>query len=166
MAVLPAYDDGRVSRSHSRRSVQERRPGVPREADSRGGVLVERTASYARRCPISRIDYLNGRRPKNKEICMQKVIADQSVSLDGLSAGPNVRVGNPLGDGGERLHEWYEDGGDQVRDELFGESGAMVMGRRMFDVGVEPWGDDPTFHMPVFVVTHNASDPLVKEGGT
>ncbi len=97
---------------------------------------------------------------------MQKVIADQSVSLDGLSAGPNVRVGNPLGDGGERLHEWYEDGGDQVRDELFGESGAMVMGRRMFDVGVEPWGDDPTFHMPVFVVTHNASDPLVKEGGT
>ena len=60
---------------------------------------------------------------------MGRVIADQSVSLDGFSAGPNVKVGNPLGDGGERLHEWYEGGGDQVRDALFGAAGAMVMGR-------------------------------------
>ncbi len=95
-----------------------------------------------------------------------KVIADQSVSLDGFSAGPNVGAGNPLGDGGDRLHEWYESGGDQVRDELFSMSGALVVGRRMFDVGVELWGNDPVFHMPVFVVTHRASDPLVKKGGT
>ena len=40
------------------------------------------------------------------------------------------------------------------------------MGRTMFDVGVEPWGDDPHFHMPVFVVTHDAREPLVKKGGT
>jgi dihydrofolate reductase len=103
---------------------------------------------------------------------MGKVIADQSISLDGLSAGPNVRVGNPLGDGGQRLHEWmYRDGdgtnrGAEVRDELFRTSGAVVMGRRMFDLGVEPWGNNPPFHMPVFVVTHDASDPLAKEGGT
>jgi dihydrofolate reductase len=103
---------------------------------------------------------------------MGKVTADQSMSLDGFSAGPNVRVGNPLGDGGERLHEWMSWDGDgtgrgaEVRDELFRISGAMVMGRRMFDLGVEPWGDNPPFHMPVFVVTHDASDPLAREGGT
>ena len=95
-----------------------------------------------------------------------KVTADQSISLDGFSAGPNVRPGNPLADQGERLHEWYGEGGAQVRDELSGAAGAMVMGRRMFDVGVEPWGDDPPFHMPVFVVTHNPRKPLAKNGGT
>src|SRR6266487_5641996 len=97
---------------------------------------------------------------------MGKVIADQSISLDGFSAGPNVRRGNPLGDGGDRLHAWYEQGGDQVRDELFEACGALVMGRLMFDVGVEPWGEDPPFHMPVFVVTHRPRDPVVKKGGT
>jgi len=97
---------------------------------------------------------------------MGKVVADQSVSLDGFSAGTNVRVGNPLGDRGERLHAWYPEGGDQVRDELFGAAGAMVMGRTMFEVGVEPWGDDPDFHMPVFVVTHDAREPLLKQGAT
>jgi dihydrofolate reductase len=108
---------------------------------------------------------------------MGKVIADQSMSLDGFSAGPNVAGGNPLGDGGERLHEWMfpADGaagsGAEVREETLmyatnRTSGAVVMGRRMFDLGVEPWGDNPPFHMPVFVVTHNARNPLVKEGGT
>jgi dihydrofolate reductase len=49
---------------------------------------------------------------------------------------------------------------------LFEHSGAVVVGRRMFDLGEEPWGENPPFHMPVFVVTHRAEDPLVKEGGT
>lgn len=103
---------------------------------------------------------------------MGKVIAEQSVSLDGFSAGPNVAVGNGLGDGGERLHEWMfpADGAAgssaEAREETFGTSGAVVMGRRMFDVGLEPWGDDPPFHMPVFVVTHRAGTPLAKQGGT
>jgi dihydrofolate reductase len=103
---------------------------------------------------------------------MGKVIADQSMSLDGFSTGPNVGVGNGMGDGGELLHEWMGWEGDVaeinagVRDELFQGSGAVVMGRRMFDLGVEPWGENPPFHMPVFVVTHHAKDPLVKEGGT
>jgi dihydrofolate reductase len=93
------------------------------------------------------------------------VIAAQSVSLDGFSAGPNVAVGNGMGDGGERLHEWMS---PDFRADLLrtGHTGAVVVGRRMFDVGVEPWGDDPPFHMPVFVVTHRAHDPLVKLGGT
>ena len=106
-----------------------------------------------------------------------KVIADQSMSLDGFSTGPNVGVGNGMGDGGDRLHEWmrWEDGGPAatagVDDELtpfdlLKRSGAVVVGRRMFDVGEEPWGDDPPFHQPVFVVTHRPQAPIVKEGGT
>jgi dihydrofolate reductase len=95
-----------------------------------------------------------------------KIIVDQSVSLDGFSAGVNVRPGNPLGDRGDRLHEWYSEGGSEVRDDLFGAAGAMVMGRTMFDVGVEPWGENPPFHMPIFVVTHRPRAPLVRKGGT
>lgn len=108
---------------------------------------------------------------------MAKVIADQSMSLDGFSTGPNVAVGNGMGDGGDQLHEWmgWEDGGPAARagvgDELtpldlLTRSGAVVVGRRMFDVGEEPWGDDPPFHQPVFVVTHRPKAPIVKEGGT
>ena len=71
---------------------------------------------------------------------MSKVFAEQSVSLDGFSAGPNVAVGNGMGDGGERLHEWMfpADGStsrsEEVRKETFGTSGVVVIGRRMFDV--------------------------------
>jgi dihydrofolate reductase len=108
---------------------------------------------------------------------MGKVIADQSISLDGFSAGPNVAVGNGMGDGGDALHAWmgWEDGGPAARaggaDDLspfalLQRSGAVVVGRRMFDVGEGPWGDDPPFHQPVFVVTHRAQAPIVKEGGT
>ena len=104
------------------------------------------------------------------------------MSLDGFIAGPNDGVGNGLGDGGERLHEWvyglkswrgphgHEGGETGEEDDILGEAfeqlGAIVMGRRMFDIAEEPWGDDPPFHMPVFVVTHRARDPLVKQGGT
>src|ERR671936_1923960 len=107
---------------------------------------------------------------------MGKVIADQSMSLDGFSTGPNVGPGNGMGDGGEQLHEWMFAEGDGaainagVREDtpfnLLQRSGAVVVGRRMFDVGEEPWGENPPFHQPVFVVTHRARDPIVKEGGT
>jgi dihydrofolate reductase len=103
---------------------------------------------------------------------VRKVFADQSISLDGFSAGANVSVENGMGDGGEQLHEWmgWEGNGDEinagVRNELFQGTGAVVMGRRMFDVGLEPWGENPPFHMPVFIVTHHAKAPMVKEGGT
>lgn len=98
---------------------------------------------------------------------MAKVVADQSISLDGFSAGSNVREDNGMGDNGESLHGWIEHKGfEQFRDEQFEGVGAAIVGRTMFDVGVEPWGDNPPFHMPVFVVTHRARQPLVKEGGT
>jgi len=97
-----------------------------------------------------------------------QVIAEQSISLDGFTAGPNVALGNPLGDRGDRLHDWTHSNriNAAVNQEPFKMSRAIAMGRRMFDVGMEPWGDDPPFHMPVFVVTHRARDPLVKAGGT
>ena len=107
---------------------------------------------------------------------MGRVIADQSVSLDGFSAGPNIRIGNGMGDGGEELHNWiFAEGGPTGRDgaavegpqELIAGAGAVVVGRRMFDLGEEPWGDPPPFHNnPVFVVTHRPKAPVVKQGGT
>src|ERR671930_823358 len=97
---------------------------------------------------------------------MGKVIADQSVSLDGFSTGPNVGPGNGMGDGGELLHEWMHGRYTEGPEKLFEHSGAVVVGRRMFDLGVEPWGENPPFHQPVFVVTHRATDPILKEGGT
>lgn len=112
---------------------------------------------------------------------MGKVTADISMSLDGFIAGPNDRPGNGLGDGGERLHQWVYDlaswrephglsGGETNRDseileEAFKNVGAIVLGRRMFD-NAEGWGDEPPFHVPVFVLTHEAREKLVKEGGT
>lgn len=122
---------------------------------------------------------------------MTRLRLDISMSLDGFVAGPNQSEENPLGEGGMQLHEWIfplaawrqshgENGGEvnastaiveESRDNL----GAAVMGRNMFGGGVGPWGeepwegwwgDDPPFHVPVFVLTHYAREPLVKQGGT
>ena len=106
---------------------------------------------------------------------MSDVHAWLSMSLDGCIAGPNDRPGNPLGDGGMRLHEWFfgADSATGSADDVsmqeaalarapLERSGAVVIGRRMFDHGEEPWGDDGAFGMPVFVVTHRAREPLTK----
>src|SRR6266699_5745540 len=100
-----------------------------------------------------------------------KVIFDISLSLDGFITGPNNSPEKPLGEGGERLHNWMflPSGGPirpEVEEERFKTIGAMVMGRLMFDVGEEPWGENPPFHLPIFVLTHNAKETLIKEGGT
>jgi dihydrofolate reductase len=113
---------------------------------------------------------------------MSKVTAEITMSLDGFVAGPNDSVENGLGDRGELLHEWvtrlrswreahgYEGGETGPEDERFAAAveapGAIVMGRRMFDHGEAPWGEEPPFRKPVFVLTHRPRDPLVKEGGT
>jgi dihydrofolate reductase len=110
------------------------------------------------------------------------VTAHMSMSLDGYVAGPNAGAGNPLGDGGVLIQQWMFDlasfremqglGGGQTNaddEELrqrFVPTGAVVMGRRMFDEGEGPWGDNPPFRMPVFVITHQPRERLVKEGGT
>jgi dihydrofolate reductase len=101
---------------------------------------------------------------------VSKVIAEISMSLDGFITGPNVHAGNGLGDGGERLHDWMFDAKTemdaQIVDEIYGSTGAVVLGKGMFDVGFEPWGDPPPFGMPVFVVTHEEREPLPMQGGT
>lgn len=113
---------------------------------------------------------------------MQTVYAQMGISLDGFIAGPGDGPGNPLGTGGERIHEWVFDlaawrrrqgleggrgGSDNDRVvRILERNGAVVMGRRMFDNGEEPWGPNPPYRCPVFVVTHSGRERLVREGGT
>ncbi|HEX4204210.1 MAG TPA: dihydrofolate reductase family protein [Ktedonobacteraceae bacterium] len=100
---------------------------------------------------------------------MGKVIVDLSISLDGFITGPNPRPGLGLGEGGQRLHDWmFPPKGDfsEIVEEMFKHVGAVLMGRRSFAVGEEPWGENPPFHMPVFVLTHDAKETITKEGGT
>jgi dihydrofolate reductase len=74
---------------------------------------------------------------------MAKVSCDISMSLDGFITGPNEGVGNPLGDDGDRLHDWMfdskTDADARILHEVYAATGAILMGKRMFDVGAEPW---------------------------
>jgi dihydrofolate reductase len=114
-----------------------------------------------------------------------------SMSLDGYIAGPEQSLENPLGIGGERLHEWVFplaawremhglEGGEvnasaPVVEEQLVNIGATIMGRNMFGGHPGPWdphkpwkgwwGDNPPFHHPVFVLTHHPRPPLRLEGG-
>jgi dihydrofolate reductase len=96
-----------------------------------------------------------------------KITAFMSMSLDGLITGPNVRMDNPMGDGGEELHKWMfhgntESEATEFQERLFKTAGALVIGRRMFDLGVEPWGENPVFHAPVFMLSHRPEEKVVK----
>jgi dihydrofolate reductase len=117
---------------------------------------------------------------------MSQVKAQISISLDGCIAGPNQSKENPLGEGGEGLHEWAfklaswrdahgREGGetdnpsnDVIKAAQEG-TGAVVMGRNMFGPVRGPWsepawngwwGEEPPFHTPVFVLTHHQREPL------
>jgi dihydrofolate reductase len=113
-------------------------------------------------------------------------ILNITMSVDGFVAGPDQTLEQPLGEGGEQLHEWILgleswrkqhglDGGetspdDELVRETHDRTGAFVLGRRMFSGGEGPWeddpnasgwwGDDPPFEAPVFVVTHHPREPL------
>jgi dihydrofolate reductase len=117
---------------------------------------------------------------------MAKLKFEIAISLDGFVAGPNQSEENPLGEGGEQLHEWVtkleawrgphgREGGEvnassAVVEESLENLGATVMGRNMFGGGPGPWdadapwdgwwGEDPPFHTPVFVLTHHPREPL------
>jgi dihydrofolate reductase len=121
---------------------------------------------------------------------MGSVTCQISISLDGFVAGPNQSLDNPIGEGGMRLHQWLFDtaswrelqgleGGTRTADSeivetLFKNVGAYIMGRNMFGGGDGPWdetwkgwwGDDPPYHVPVFVLTHHARPSLSMRGGT
>lgn len=102
---------------------------------------------------------------------MSKVLMELSVSLDGFVAGPDVDLDAPLGRGGELLHRWMFAGKSAAESRSFDTDhfsgvGAVILGRRMADVGIAPWGEEPTFHAPCFVVTHRRAETIVKRGGT
>src|SRR5688500_349127 len=123
---------------------------------------------------------------------MPKVrVRNFAISLDGYGAGPDESVDNPLGVGGEQLHEWRivarqrremtsgsgdDEGVDNDCAKLRHEGiGATIMGRNMFGPIRGPWGDEewkgwwgdsPPYHHPVFVLTHHPHEPIPMEGGT
>lgn len=119
------------------------------------------------------------------------VVRNFSVSIDGFGAGPEQGLQHPLGVKGESVHRWVfktqtfrkmlgQEGGGTGTDEEFAargfeNMGAWIMGRNMFGPirGEWPdgswkgwWGDNPPYHVPVFVLTHHARPPLEMEGGT
>jgi dihydrofolate reductase len=119
------------------------------------------------------------------------VVRSFAVSLDGYAAGPDQSLEHPLGVRGPELMEWFfptrmwrsmqgADGGetgvdDEIAQQGFAEVGAWILGRNMFGPVRGPWpddswkgwwGDEPPYHVPVFVLTHHAREPLVMKGGT
>ena len=121
---------------------------------------------------------------------MSQVTSQITMSLDGYVAGPDQRPEEPLGDGGEQLHEWMfateswhashgRSGGSpgpdsDVVDEVKQGIGAYIMGRNMFTAGRGEWdlswrgwwGDNPPYHVPVYVLTHYPRESVEMEGGT
>jgi dihydrofolate reductase len=123
---------------------------------------------------------------------MQKLrVASFSVSVDGFGAGPNQSLENPLGVGGEQLHQWVfptktfqqivlgKNGGTSGVDNEFAEKGfenigAWILGRNMFspyrglpDLNWKGWwGENPPYHVPVFILTNHKRKSIEMEGGT
>ena len=102
---------------------------------------------------------------------MSRLTADMSMSLDGFITDPMASLGTPLeGNDPGRLHDWRFDAKTEADAALVAEryasTGAVLIGKRMFDAGFEPWGDPPPFGMPVFVLTHKARAPIPMRGGT
>lgn len=124
---------------------------------------------------------------------MQKLRVESfSISIDGFGAGPNQSLENPLGVGGTDLHQWFfptevfqknvlgkNEGTTGIDNDFakrgFNNIGAWILGRNMFAPSRGPWpdenwkgwwGDNPPYHVPVFVLTNHARDPIEMEGGT
>jgi dihydrofolate reductase len=115
-----------------------------------------------------------------------------TISLDGYAAGPSQSIDNPMGVNGSELHQWAiptrtfqrmvfgKDGGSAGMDEDFAargfrDIGAWILGRNMFGPIRGPWpdatwngwwGENPPYHVPVFVLTHHAREPLEMAGST
>jgi len=134
----------------------------------------------------------NGAEVDRKKAIMPKVRVESfSISIDGFGAGPNQDLANPLGTGGRKLHEWAfttrtfqrmfgnEGGAMGIDDDFaargFSNIGAWILGRNMFGPVRGPWpdenwrgwwGDDPPYHVPVFVLTHHPRKSIIMSGGT
>ena len=100
---------------------------------------------------------------------MGSVIYDKSMSLDGYIAAANMRVEAGLGDDGERLHDWaFKDpAGMELIQREVGNLGAVICGRRTYDMSIPHWGDGgPTgdARVPVFVLSHSVPDDVPTGG--
>jgi dihydrofolate reductase len=100
---------------------------------------------------------------------MGKVIVTKSMSLDGFVAGPNISKDAPMGEGGLRLHDWmlkdpHPLDAEVVRD-LHATTGAVILGKRIFEVGVDVWEDTP-YAAPCFVLTHEKKGKRFEKSGT
>jgi dihydrofolate reductase len=114
-----------------------------------------------------------------------------AMSIDGYSAGPSQSLQHPLGVNGPELMEWFfatrmwrqmhgQDGGEigtdnDIAGSAFENIGAWILGRNMFGPVRGPWpddswkgwwGDEPPYHVPTFVLTHHAREPITMKGGT
>jgi dihydrofolate reductase len=123
---------------------------------------------------------------------MSKVrVSSFSISIDGFGAGARQDLQNPLGVRGPEMFSWFfqtdvwkkmqgESGGgqgvdNQMAERAFENVGAWILGRNMFGPVRGPWpdeswkgwwGDEPPYHVPVFVLTHHVRKPLAMQGGT
>jgi dihydrofolate reductase len=119
-------------------------------------------------------------------------VSSFTISLDGFGAGANQSLENPMGEGAQMLHQWFRGtrtfqrmmgneskgvGGpdDDFAARGFANIGAWILGRNMFGPVRGPWPDDewkgwwgeePPYHVPVFVLTHHPRPPLEMKGGT
>ena len=102
---------------------------------------------------------------------MPKVLLELSMSLDGYITGPGVSPQEPMGRGGEGLHDWMFAGrsdaeAERFATERFAGVGAVIVGRRMADLGIGHWGEEPVVHAPAFVVTSRPAETIARQGGT
>ena len=123
---------------------------------------------------------------------MQKLRVESfTISVDGFGAGPNQSLENPLGAGGGNLHQWFfptktfqqnvlgKSGGttgvdNEIAENGFKNIGAWILGRNMFSPfrGAHNidwkgwWGDNPPYHVPVFILTNHKRESIEMEGGT
>ena len=119
------------------------------------------------------------------------VVRSFAVSIDGFGAGPDQDLDHPVGVNGLELMEWFfqsrswrkmhgMEGGEtgvdhEVAEQGFAGLGAWILGRNMFGPVRGPWpdeswrgwwGEEPPYHVPVFVLTHHPRPPLRMQGGT
>lgn len=100
---------------------------------------------------------------------MTKVILNFTISLDGFIAGPDVSDANPMGVGGEALHDWmFGDVAPADREQIAAireGTGAVIIGRRTFDLGFPHWNNDVPYPAPSFVLTHRAAAGIAAKSG-
>src|SRR5918998_3703575 len=174
-AIIWSSEESRSSSYRSSTVARTVRPGREKASTSSGvyssAILTETAGASSRYQPVPRY---------GRSLDMGKVTSGLTMSLDGFIAGPNDGPEHPLGVGGMRLFDWYSSGDTdyvvpsgemtfrvssqaaEMLQEVFSEIGALVTGRRTFDI-TNGWGGRHPIDVPVFVVTHTVPQELVTD---